>query len=39
MQENCDRSRNLLSATESVMSRRCLEDLLRAFSELPFSLT
>ena len=32
-----DRSRELLSATESVASRKQPEDLLRAFLKLPFS--
>ena len=32
-----DRPRKLLSTTGSVVLRRCPEDLLRAFSELPFS--
>ena len=31
-----DRPRKLLSATESVASRRCPKGLLRAFSKLPF---
>ena len=34
-----DRPRKLLSATESVVSRKRPEDLLRAFPNLPFSLS
>ena len=34
-----DKPRKLLSATESVTSRRCPEGLLRAFSKLPFLLS
>ena len=33
----CDRPMKSLSATESVVPRRCPEGLLRAFLELPFS--